>query len=42
LGGGGGPGGEMTQASYAHMNNKTIKIKKNNCHNESLHTTNIS
>jgi hypothetical protein len=24
-GGGGGPGGEMTQALYAHMNNKTIK-----------------
>jgi hypothetical protein len=21
-------GGEMTQALYAHMNNKTIKIKK--------------
>jgi hypothetical protein len=29
-GGGGGQGGEMTQALYAHMNNKTIKIKKNN------------
>jgi hypothetical protein len=27
-GGGGGRGGEMTQALYAHMNNKTIKIKK--------------
>jgi hypothetical protein len=26
-GGGGGRGGEMTQALYAHMNNKTI-IKK--------------
>jgi hypothetical protein len=25
LGGGGGPGREMTQALYAHMNNKTIK-----------------
>jgi hypothetical protein len=25
---GGGLGGEMTQALYAHMNNKTIKIKK--------------
>jgi hypothetical protein len=24
FGGGGGPGGEMTQALYAHMNNKTI------------------
>jgi hypothetical protein len=24
--GGRGPGGEMTQALYAHMNNKTIKI----------------
>jgi hypothetical protein len=24
---GGGQGGEMTQALYAHMNNKTIKIK---------------
>jgi hypothetical protein len=24
---GGGPGGEMTQALYAHMNNKTIKNK---------------
>jgi hypothetical protein len=24
-GGGGGRGGEMTQAWYAHMNNKTIK-----------------
>jgi hypothetical protein len=24
-GGGGGRGGEMTQALYAHMNNKTIK-----------------
>jgi hypothetical protein len=23
-----GPGGEMTQALYAHMNNKKIKIKK--------------
>jgi hypothetical protein len=23
-----GQGGEMTQALYAHMNNKTIKIKK--------------
>jgi hypothetical protein len=23
--GGGGAGGEMTQALYAHMNNKTIK-----------------
>jgi hypothetical protein len=27
-GGGGGPGGEMTQALYAHMNNKR-KMKKN-------------
>jgi hypothetical protein len=27
-GGGGGRGGETTQAWYAHMNNKTIKIKK--------------
>jgi hypothetical protein len=27
-GGGGGMGGEMTQALYAHMNNKKIKIKK--------------
>jgi hypothetical protein len=26
-GGGGGPGREMTQALYAHMNNK-IKLKK--------------
>jgi hypothetical protein len=25
MGGGGGRGGEMTQALYAHMNNKTIK-----------------
>jgi hypothetical protein len=25
-----GQGGEMTQASYAHMNNKTIKILKKN------------
>jgi hypothetical protein len=25
FGAGGGPGGEMTQALYAHMNNKTIK-----------------
>jgi hypothetical protein len=24
-GGGGGRGGDMTQALYAHMNNKTIK-----------------
>jgi hypothetical protein len=24
----GGRGGEMTQALYAHMNNRTIKIKK--------------
>jgi hypothetical protein len=24
-GGGGGRGGEMTQALYAHMNNKSIK-----------------
>jgi hypothetical protein len=23
-----GQGGEMTQALYAHMNNKTIKIKR--------------
>jgi hypothetical protein len=23
-----GQGGEMTQVLYAHMNNKTIKIKK--------------
>jgi hypothetical protein len=29
LGGGGGQAGEMTQALYAHMNNKTIKIKIN-------------
>jgi hypothetical protein len=28
-GGGGGMGGEMTQALYAHMNNKTIKKNKN-------------
>jgi hypothetical protein len=27
-GGGRGKGGEMTQALYAHMNNKTIKIFK--------------
>jgi hypothetical protein len=27
LGGGGGPGGEMNQALYAHMNNKR-KMKK--------------
>jgi hypothetical protein len=27
-GGGGGRGGEMTQALYAHMNNKKIKVKK--------------
>jgi hypothetical protein len=27
-GGGGGRGGEMTQALYAHMNNKTIKKKR--------------
>jgi hypothetical protein len=26
---GGGRGGEMTQALYAHMNNKTIKKKQN-------------
>jgi hypothetical protein len=26
--GGGWQGGEMTQALYAHMNNKKIKIKK--------------
>jgi hypothetical protein len=26
-GGGGGRGAEMTQALYAHMNNKTIKKK---------------
>jgi hypothetical protein len=26
--GGVGEGGEMTQALYAHMNNKTIKKKK--------------
>jgi hypothetical protein len=25
-----GEGGEMTQALYAHMNNKTIKKKKEN------------
>jgi hypothetical protein len=29
FGGGGGLGGEMTQALYAHMNNKTIKKKTN-------------
>jgi hypothetical protein len=28
-GGSGGRGGEMTQALYAHMNNKIIIIKKN-------------
>jgi hypothetical protein len=28
VGGGGGPGGEMTQALYAYMNNKKIKIKE--------------
>jgi hypothetical protein len=28
--GGGGAGGEMTQALYVHMNNKTIKILKIN------------
>jgi hypothetical protein len=28
LGKGWGQGGEMTQALYAHMNNKTIKSKK--------------
>jgi hypothetical protein len=27
-GGGGGQGGEMTQALYEHMNNKKTKIKK--------------
>jgi hypothetical protein len=25
-----GAGGEMTQALYAHMNNKKIKVKNNN------------
>jgi hypothetical protein len=29
--GGGGGRGEMTQALYAHMNNKKIKIKKKKC-----------
>jgi hypothetical protein len=29
LGGGGGLGGEMTQALYAHMNNKKEKLEKN-------------
>jgi hypothetical protein len=28
-GGGGGRGGEITQALYAHMNNKRKKINKN-------------
>jgi hypothetical protein len=28
VGGNGGQGGEMTQALYEHMNNKTIKIFK--------------
>jgi hypothetical protein len=28
VGGKGGGGGEMTQALYAHMNNKTIKKRK--------------
>jgi hypothetical protein len=28
LGGGSGPGVEITQALYAHMNNKKIKVKK--------------
>jgi hypothetical protein len=28
LGSGGGPRGEMNQALYAHMNNKTIKERK--------------
>jgi hypothetical protein len=30
-GGGPGPGGEMTQALYAHMNNKAIKKKEKKC-----------
>jgi hypothetical protein len=29
-GGGGGQEGEMTQALYAHMNNKTIKKRNKN------------
>jgi hypothetical protein len=29
--GAGGRGGEMTQAWYAHMNNKKIKINKIKC-----------
>jgi hypothetical protein len=32
-GGGGGRGGEMTQALYAHMNNKTVKKKINKAYN---------
>jgi hypothetical protein len=30
-GGGGGPGGEMTQAVYAHMNNKIKKKEYTQC-----------
>jgi NaMN:DMB phosphoribosyltransferase len=29
-----GAGGEMTQALYAHMSNKTIKKKKKTVHEE--------
>jgi hypothetical protein len=29
-----GQGGEMTQALYAHMNNKTIKKKEENMHKQ--------
>jgi hypothetical protein len=31
-----GAGGEMTQALYAHMNNKTIKIKINKLINKTI------
>jgi hypothetical protein len=30
-------GGEMTQALYAHMNNKTIKIKKRKRNSNQIH-----
>jgi hypothetical protein len=42
VGGGGGKWGEMTQALYAHMNNKTKKINKKKKEKEIRLICNIS
>jgi glycyl-tRNA synthetase beta subunit len=36
-----GAGGEMTQALYAHMNNKKIKIKKKKTHTHSVNSAGV-